>query len=197
MFAKFFDLVVAPVFNVLAAAILKSDAAKEFLAQSIADRVNAKKIAQHLDYGALHDEIDTNDMYTYVAQHCNVSASDIADHIDIDDITDTIKEGIEVSASDVAEHICLSDLAGELDYSQITNHLEIDYSEIASNLEASDIAGEISVSDIAEEVDMDAVIENLVNNDDCLDYKELAKALIRELGVARTVEVLPGKCEIK
>jgi len=49
------------------------------------------------------------------------------------------------------------------------------------------------VSDIADEVDMDSVIENIVNNDQCLDYTALAKALIRELGAANRVEVKSSK----
>jgi hypothetical protein len=132
MFAKFFDLVVAPVFNVLAAAILKSDAAKEFLAQAVADRVNAKKIAQHLDYGALQDQLDTNDLYTYVAKHCGVSASDIAAHLDLE----AIAAEVEIDYYEVTGRIESSEVAAHLDLTDIAREIEIDVDDVTVDYEA-------------------------------------------------------------
>jgi hypothetical protein len=187
MFAKFISRLLAPLFSNdafvgLVVTELVQKQGVDAITKDIAKNVYLPHLAAVM--------VETLDL-TEIKQHCAdvISASDVVDLLDTGDIEKKVIEGIEISASDVAEHIDLSDLAGELDYSQIANDLDIDYSEIASNLSASDIAGEISVSDIAEEVDMDSVIEAIVNNDDCLDYKALAKALIRELGVARTVEV--------
>jgi hypothetical protein len=132
MFAKFFDLVVAPVFNVLAAAILKSDAAKEFLAQAVADRVNVKALAQHLDYGALQDQLDTNDLYTYVAKHCGVSASDIAKHLDVEDIS----QHVEVDYYDLAGRMEASEVASHLDLIDVARELEIDVDDVTVDYEA-------------------------------------------------------------
>jgi hypothetical protein len=117
MFTKFFARLFAPIVNALAAAILKSDAGKEWLGQAVADRVSVKAVATHLDYGALYDEIDTGEMYEEIAKYCNVSASDIADHIDI---------------SDIASSIDMSDLARECEID--ADDVTVDYESLAKAL---------------------------------------------------------------
>lgn len=137
MFAKFFDRFAAPIVNALAVAILKSEAGKEWLAQSIADRVNVKAVAQHLDYGALHDEIDTSDMYEEIAKHCGVTASDIAEHLD----TSEIAGHVEIDYLDIARELDLSEVASNIDMSDLADHctididdVSVDYAELAAGL---------------------------------------------------------------
>jgi hypothetical protein len=132
MFAKFFSRVLAPLFNALAAAILKSDAGKEWLAQSISERVSLKALVQHLDYGALFDEIDTSDMYEEMAKHCNVSASDVADHLDTSDIA----QHVELDYSDLAGELDLSEVAGNLDMDDLAGHCNIDTDDVTVDYEA-------------------------------------------------------------
>lgn len=132
MFAKFIARIATPVINAIAAAILKSDAAKDFLAEAVASRINAKKVAQHLDYGALYDELDTNDLYTHVAKHCDVSASDIAEHLDSEDIA----QHVEIDYYEVASHMEASEVAGHFDLTDVARELEIDVDDVTVDYEA-------------------------------------------------------------
>lgn len=179
MFAKFLSWLITPVvaalckddrlITALAGAIDNDD-----IAAHIADSKKVEEIAKHIDTGHLAevicDTLDTDDICARVAK--DISASDVAQQLDLDDIQENVKDSIDVDARSVAG--------------------EIDMSELARELDVSDIANEIDLSELANQVDMDAVIENLVNGDDCIDYTALAKALIRELGAASKVECRPS-----
>jgi hypothetical protein len=132
MFTKLFVRIVTPIVNAIAAAILKSDTAKEWMAQAIADRVNVKKLAEHLDYGAIFDNIDTDDLYTHVAKHTSVSASDIAEHLDSEDIA----QHVEIDYYEVASHMEASEVAGHFDLSDVARELEIDVDDVTVDYEA-------------------------------------------------------------
>jgi hypothetical protein len=134
MFTKFFARLFAPIANALAAAILKSDTGKEWLGQAIADRVSVKAVAQHLDYGALYDQIDTSDMYEEIGKRCGVTASDIAEHLD----TDEIARNVELDYYDLYQHIELSELAGNIDLSDLAREIEIDADDVTVDYESLD-----------------------------------------------------------
>lgn len=132
MIAKFFSRLIVSFFNALAVAILKSDAAKEFLAQAVADRVNVTAVAQNLDYGALHDELDTSDMYEEIGKRCGITASDIASHLDSEEIA----QHVEIDYRDIASELELSEVASNLDMSDLAEHCTIDIDEVTVDYEA-------------------------------------------------------------
>ena len=221
MFAKIIALLFRPIVACLVkdkgflellavqcAGVLDNDA----IAAHIAESKSAAEIARYIDTDDLvqhlSDDIDLDRVKEYVAN--GISASDVAEAMDTDDIRDCIKDNLDITASTVAGEIELSDLARELDYdiiaekisvsaSKIAEH--IDHSDIAGELDLSDIASEISVSDLASEIDLssladnidtDAIVEALVNSEECLDYTKLAKALLKQFAKATAVEVRPA-----
>lgn len=208
---RFIELVVTQWVQTRGVDAIAKDIAKNIymphLGEVVADTLDMDEIKQHvanqISAHDLIDHLDMDEITEAVKEGIDVDARAVANEINLTDLAGELKyDEIAIdydkmahnfSISDLANEIDLSDLAGELDYSRITDSLELDYSEIASNIEASDIATEISTSDIAAEVDMDAVIEQIVNNDDWVDYTALAKALIRELGASSKVEVRASK----
>ena len=130
MFAKFFAGLSASVFNAIAAAILKNEAAKEWLASSIGDRVNVKALAPHIDYDALYDELDTSDLSASIGKH--ISASDVAAALDAEDIA----QHVEIDYYDLASHYEASEIASHLDLSDIAREVEVDADDVTVDYEA-------------------------------------------------------------
>jgi hypothetical protein len=137
----------------------------------LADRV-CEQMSKDVDYSKLAEEVDMSNLceeldYSELANNLDVDYSELATHFNDSDIAN------EMDASAVAENIDLSDLVGELDYEAIASH--------------------ICAKDVAEELDCskqinDAVQDYLCNGDDLIDYKALAKAIIKELATPK-VEV--------
>jgi hypothetical protein len=139
----------------------------------LADRV-CEQMSKDVDYSKLAEEVDMSNLceeldYSELANNLDVDYSELANNFDDSGIAS------EMDASAVAEHISLSDLAGELDYE-----------DIASHICAKDVAEEL---DCSKEIN-DAVQDYLCNNDDMIDYKALAKAIIAELAIPK-VEMRP------
>jgi hypothetical protein len=135
MFTKFFARLFAPIAKALAAAILNSDAGKEWLGHAIAARVSVKALAQHLDYGALYDEINTDDMCEEIGRLSGISASDIADCILCKDIS-AIARHVEIDYSDLAREFDTSELAGNIDLSDLAREIEIDTDDVTVDYES-------------------------------------------------------------
>ena len=100
----------------------------------------------------------------------------VAAQIDTADVLDRVAEKVVgekgIDLSRVAQEIDLSDLAQQFDTDDIAREIGKGY-DIDEDKVAEKIADDISYSDIAEKV-----AENI--DADSLDYKELAKALLRE-----------------
>ena len=100
----------------------------------------------------------------------------VAGLLDNDDIAAHIAYSKKVE--DIAKHIDKGRLAEVICYT-------LDISDLAGEFDVSAIASEIDLSDLASAVEIDV-------DEVTVDYKVLAKALIRELGAANKVECRPS-----
>lgn len=105
----------------------------------------------------------------------------VAAQIDTPSVLDRVAEKVVgekgIDLHRVAREINISDLAAEFDTDDIAREISRSY-DIDEDKVAEKIAEDISYSDIAS-----AVADNF--DADSLDYKELAKALLREFAAAK------------
>ena len=71
-----------------------------------------------------------------IAEHINISASDVANNLDVDDVATYVADNLDTN--DVADYIDVSDLATYIDAGDVAGY--IDTEEIADNIDISKVA---------------------------------------------------------
>jgi hypothetical protein len=142
--------------------------------QNIADLVNLKKLANHIDTSEIASSFSEDDIAEKLAEKLFNSdflaelASDMSENNDMVE-----KIAGQFSASDIADKFCVSDIAAEFSTEDIVEGLS--FADIAAEISIEDIVAGLSSKDIAAEIPTFAVAEDIMRS------KEFVKILVKEI----------------